>query len=81
MGAIVEARKLRDHVTALMTKAEAHPEDAMVFCVFAEPDLSALIPEILYIPSKNSGVVDLALAAKHADKLPIGFLVFVLDRN
>ena len=34
----------------------------------------------LYLPVKN-GAKDLALAAAHPDKLPIGFLIFVLDRQ
>jgi len=80
LAAVVEARKLRDRVTALMTQAEANPEDAMVLCAFAEPDLSALVPEIAYLPVKG-GAADLALAARHPDKLPIGFLVFVWDRT
>ncbi len=80
LAGIVEARKLRDRVTALMTQADANPEDAMVFCVFAEPDLSALVPEVAFLPVKN-GTSDITLAAKHPDKLPIGFLVFVWDRT
>ncbi len=80
LAGIVEARKLRDRVTALMEQAEANPEDAMVFCVFAEPDLSALVPEIAFLPVK-SGTSDLALVARHPDKLPIGLLVFVWDRT
>ena len=80
LAGIAEARKLRDKVTALMTHADADPADAMVLCVFAEPDLSALVPEIAFIPVK-SGASDLALVARHPDKLPIGFLVFVWDRT
>jgi hypothetical protein len=75
---IAEARKLRDRVTTLMTNAEANPEDAMVFCVFAEPDLSQLVPEVAFLPVGSTS--DIKLAGKHSDKLPIGFLVFVLDR-
>jgi hypothetical protein len=80
VSGIAEGRKLRDRVTALMLRADANPEDAMVFCIFAEPDLSALIPEMARLGIKN-GASDISLAAKHPDKLPIGFLVFVLDRN
>lgn len=79
MGGIAEGRKLRDRVTELMTQASANPEDAMVFCVFAEPDLSALVPEVAYLPV--GGASDIKLAGKHSDKRPIGFLVFVLDRD
>ena len=80
MAGIAEARKIRDHITALMMDAGANPEDAMVFCAFAEPDLSALLPSLAYLPVKN-GATDLALATHNADKLPIGFLVFVWDRQ
>ena len=41
---IAECRKLRDRITTMMLEAEAHPEDAMILCVFAEPDLSTLVP-------------------------------------
>ena len=80
MAGIAEARKVRDRVTALMTEADANPEDAMVFCAFAEPDLSALVPRLAYLPVKN-GSNDLALAADNIDKVPIGFLIFVWDRQ
>jgi hypothetical protein len=84
LSGIAEGRKLRDRVTALMEEAKANPEDAMVFCVFAEPDLSAIVPAIAFLPA-GSGASDIKLLSdpdsKYADKLPIGFLVFVLDRN
>jgi hypothetical protein len=80
MAGIAEARKVRDRVTALMIEADANPEDAMVFCVFAEPDLSAVVSSLAYLPVKN-GANDLELATQNADKLPIGFLIFVLDRQ
>jgi hypothetical protein len=77
---IAEARKLRDRVTALMTSADANPEDAIVLCVFAEPDLSAIDPKLAELGIKN-GASDIALALQHPDKLPIGFLIFVVDRQ
>jgi len=77
MAGIVEGRKLRDHVTAKMPVG-TDPEDAMVLCVFAEPDLSAVVPEILYLPVK-SNISEIKAAERHADKLPIGFLVIVRD--
>jgi len=80
LAGVAECRKLRDRVTALMQEKGANPEDAMVLCVFAEPDLSALVPELLFLPVKN-GTEDLRTAAKHIDKLPIGFLVYVWDRK
>lgn len=80
IAGVAEGRKLRDRVTTLLKNAnpEANPEDAMVFCVFAEPDLSAEITEML---SVKNGASDLAIAAKFVDKLPVGFLVFVFDRE
>jgi hypothetical protein len=75
---IAECRKLRDRVTTMMTAADANPEDAIVFCVFAEPDLSALAPEMAIVGLQN-GVSDLKLASQYIEKLPIGFLVFVRD--
>jgi hypothetical protein len=80
MGAIVEGRKLRDKVTSLMNKAESDPENAMVFCVFAEQDLSNVVPELLFLPVRD-GASDIKAASRHADKLPIGFLVFVMDTS
>jgi len=80
VAGIAEARKVRDRVTTLMQEAEATPEDAMVLCVFAEPDLSALVPEAAFIPVRN-GANDLKLLTRNLDKLPIGFLVFVWDRK
>ncbi len=80
VAGIAEARKLRDRITTLMQNAGANPDDAMVLCAFAEPDLSALVPELAYLPVEN-GTNDLKLLSRNIDKLPIGFLVFVWDRN
>ena len=76
--AVAEGRKLRDHVTALMQTAEALPENAVVYCVFAERDLSR-IKGAKPLGVKNDGAADLAIAAEFLDALPIGFLVFVID--
>jgi hypothetical protein len=81
MAGIAEGRKLRDKVTRLMLEANADPGDAMVMCVFAEPDLSALIKEVLYLPPVQKMAAEIKLAESVADKLPIGFLVFVWDRS
>lgn len=78
MSGVAEGRKLRDRVTALMKSAKAHPDDAMVFIVFATPDLSGYKPAQM---STTNGPSDLALATEYVDKLPIGFLVFVQDRQ
>jgi hypothetical protein len=82
IGGIAEGRKLRDKVTRLMLDAKhaLNPEDAMVYCVFAEPDLSAFVQgkTVAVLPVKN-GSADLELAKQFVDKLPIGYLVFVLD--
>ena len=79
MAGIVEGRKLRDSVTGKMQDAGIDPDDAMVLCVFAEPDLSALVPETLFLPVKSKGFAEIKAAERHADKLPIGFLVIVRD--
>jgi hypothetical protein len=80
IAGIAEGRKLRDRVTSLLTDAGANPEDGMVFCVFAEQDLSALVPRLTPLGVKN-GASDLALVSEYVDKLPIGFLVFIWDRQ
>lgn len=83
IGAVVEGRKLRDRVTTLMERADLDPDDAMVLCIFAEPDLSALaMPPLLYLPVKSKGTMAEVEAVKnHAEKMPVGFLVFVRDAN
>lgn len=82
MGGVAEGRKLRDRITALMTREKLDPEDAMVMCVFAEPDLTALIGELLYLPVKSKGALaEIKAVERYADKLPVGFLVIVLDTN
>jgi hypothetical protein len=97
MAAIAEGRKIRDRVTAMMRNAGAAPEDARVYCVFAEPDIFAEqsddVAAILSglddespIPGRarlrvQNGASDIKLATKFMDKLPIGFLIFVWDRN
>lgn len=78
MSGVAEARKLRDRITELMKDAEALPEDAMVYIVFAKPDMSAVIPTEV---SLTNGPSDIALATKYIDALPIGFLVFVWDKE
>ena len=80
LSGIAQARKLRDKVTGLMRDAGANPDDAIVLCVFAEPDLSPKLPMPAMLGVQN-GASDLALAAQSVDKLPIGFLVFVVDRS
>jgi hypothetical protein len=80
MGAIAEGRKLRNRVTQLMKAAEQDPADAMVFTVFAEPDLSKLVPELAHLPVLDRGS-DFEILERNADKLPIGFLVFVWDKT
>lgn len=80
VAGIAEGRKLRDKVTALMQDAAADPEDAIVLCVFAKPDLSAVVPKFAQLGVEN-GPSDFALVKDHINELPIGFLVFVLDRE
>jgi hypothetical protein len=79
VAAVAECRKLRDHVTALMLNAEANPQDARVYCVFAEPDFSR-IKGALPLEVTNDGASDLKIASDFLGALPIGFLVFVIDK-
>jgi hypothetical protein len=78
IAGIAEGRKLRDKVTALMLKAEANPEDARCYIVFATPDFSAVKEQPLQIAN---GAHDLKIASSFVDKVPVGFLVFVIDRE
>jgi hypothetical protein len=78
VAGIAEGRKLRDKVSSLMKEAKADPADAMVLCVFARPDLSEAKSAEMSI---TNGPADLALATKYVNELPIGFLVFVWDRQ
>ena len=80
LGAISELRKLRDRVSELMRDAGADPEDAIVLCAFAEPDLSRLVPALARLPV-IANATELSLIVQAAGKLPIGFLIFVVDRN
>lgn len=96
ISAIAEGRKLRDRVTVSMRNVGADPADARVYCVFADsqafaelnpisdPDLTAL--DIIHVPMLArlrvaNGANDVKLITKFADKLPVGFLIFVWDRN
>lgn len=79
LAGVAEGRKLRDKVTRLMRDAEANPEDAIVLCVFAEPDLSALAKGLLHLPVVQKPEQEIAMAASVADKTPIGFQVWVKD--
>jgi hypothetical protein len=81
IGAIAEGRKLRDKVTRLMIEAGADPMDAIVLCVFSEPDLFALAKEVLYLPPVQKPAQEIAAAATVADKTPIGFQVWVADKS
>lgn len=81
LGAIAEGRKLRDKVTEQMKDAGADPMDAMVLCVFAEPDLSALVKGLLYLPPAQKMADEISMASSVADKLPIGFQIWVVDKS
>lgn len=80
LGAVAEGRKLRDRVTATMTREGLDPEDGMVLCIFAEPDLSGLFG-FFHVPVKSNAVREIEVVQQHTDKLPVGFLVFVRDTN
>jgi hypothetical protein len=80
LSGVAEGRKLRDRMTAPMIKRGIDPEDCIVLCVFAEPDLSEIVPELLYLPVKDKGIqATFKDIERHVDKLPIGFLVAVRD--
>lgn len=81
LAGIAEGRKLRDRVTSQMLDANANPADAVVICLFAEMDLSSLAPGVPLAELAVDGTSDIALATRFADKLPIGFLVLVVDRS
>ncbi len=81
LAGIAEGRKLRDRLTTLLTRRGVDPDEGIVVCVFAKPDLSALadpVPEPLGL---KNGASDLAIAQKFIDKLPIGFLIFVWEKE
>ncbi len=78
LAGVAEGRKLRDKVSGLMRDAGANPENAMVLCIFAEPDMSRLVREALVLPVTDNGT-DIKAALKNSDKSPIGFAVFVHD--
>jgi hypothetical protein len=61
-----------------MKKRGANPEDAVVYLVVAEPDLSAVVGAA-NLPVNPAS--DYKLAGTNSDKLPIGFLVFAIDRE
>jgi hypothetical protein len=81
IGALAEGRKLRDSITEKLKKSEIDPEEAIICIVFVEPDLSALIPKFPIIGVTLSSANELDIAAKFADKTPIGFLVFIWDKE
>ncbi len=95
LSAIAEGRKLRDRVTAWMRNEGVDPADARVYCVFTDSD-AFRAPDVTdpyltdldveHIPTlarlkADDGAGDLALVTRVADKRPIGFLIFVWDRN
>lgn len=80
LEAVAAGRKLRNDISAKMLKAELLPEDATVSIAFAQPDLSALIPLLLPIPITGNGH-DIQIAQQFVGSLPIGFLIFVWDKN
>jgi hypothetical protein len=79
VSGVAEARKLRDRITEMMRDREANPEDAMVYLVAANSDLSGGLDARPV--GVTNGPSDMALVKRFMDKLPIGFLVFVWDRE
>jgi hypothetical protein len=81
IGAVAEARKLRDSVTEKLRKSAIDPEEAVVTVVFAKPDFSIISPKFHTVPVTPSSEREFEMAAAHADEIPIGFLVFVWDKE
>jgi hypothetical protein len=79
LEAVAAARKLRNDISTQMRLAGLSPDDAIVAVVFAEWDLSKLVPLLLPIPVAATGK-DVQLAQNFAGAQPIGFLVFTWDR-
>ena len=80
IGALAEGRKLRDSITAKLRHAEVDPEEGVVYIVFAEPDLSALITPFVKVPIDPAPKTEIEHAGNFAAYLAIGFLVFVWDK-
>jgi hypothetical protein len=81
IGALAEGRKLRDSITEKLERSGINPEEAIVCIVFAESDLSALIPKFPIVQLIASSAIEVDTAAKFADKTPVGFLVFLWDKG
>lgn len=81
IGALAEGRKLRDSITEKLKRDGIDPEEAVVCVAFAEPDLSALVPNIAVIRIVPSTAAELEIVAAFAEKTPIGFLVFIWDKT
>jgi len=81
LGALAEARKLRDSITTKLANSGIDPEEAVICVVFAKPDLSALVPDFPIVPLTPAPATEAKHAAAFADKLPIGFLVFIWDKE
>ncbi len=81
IGALAEGRKLRDSITEKMRNSGINPEEAIVAIVFAALDLSALVPKFPILHPVPSSAAEVDIAAKFADKAPIGFMVFIWDKE
>jgi hypothetical protein len=81
IGALAEGRKLRDSITEKLSKGGIDPNEGLVCAVFAKPDLSALVPKFLIIQVTPEPAAEIKEAARFTDKTPIGFLVFVWDKQ
>lgn len=81
LGALAEGRKLRDSITTKLAKTRIDPEEAVVCVVFARPDLSALVQKFPIVPLTPAPATEAKHAATYAGKLPIGFLVFIWDKE
>src|ERR1017187_410125 len=79
---VAEAIKVRDKVTANMIQQNLDPLDARVYLVFAEPDLSGLFGERLYVtPNAALDAKMVRILRKAAGKLPLGLLIYLMDKS
>jgi hypothetical protein len=81
IGALAEGRKLRDSITDKLSKSGIDPSEGLVCVVFAKPDLSAISPKFLIVQVAPDAAAEIKEAARFTDKTPIGFLVFVWDKQ
>jgi hypothetical protein len=78
VNGVAEARKLRDRVSSQMRSKGWNPEDALVYIVFVEPDFTRVSKRLIGI---ENGPSDMRVIQDYMGKLPIGFLIFIWDKD